>query len=248
MIQTALTPDYRFQSIWELGLILLCSLLLSGCSLLSSKTNADRMSSISGRTVAVSVPDNKLDLTTLRNSSRSDQTIMTLVTEPFYQQAFITNGNRSGSKLVVGDSSGSIVNNLVNYYKKEYQSIIAAQGRIDSIDPEYLAKTVQQADFVIDVRVNDLKLVGNPNNQQFYLQAAYQLVVVDRLQARYLIQDQCAFSEPANQQMIRHFSDKNGQAVEVFLRKYADDCLRYFAQGNFFPAQLMTLKGQRRGR
>ena len=241
MTLAALIFPCHFRRIWAPGLSLTCSLLLSSCALMSPKTNDDRMASIRGELMLVSIPEHKLDLTTLHNSARTERTIMALVGAPFYQQAFTTNGNRNGSKLVVNDPSGSIVNNLVNYYQKEYQSIVAAQGTIKNIDPEHLAKTVQQANFVIDVRISDLKLIGNPNNQQFHLQAAYQLVIVDRLQARYLIQDHCAFSEPANQQMIRHFSDKNGQAVEVFLRKYAEDCLRYFAQGTFFPAQLPTL-------
>jgi len=239
---SARTSPGHCQPSLVLGLSVLCSLLLSSCALLSPKTNDDRMASISGQALVVSVPASNLDLTRLQNSARSEQTIMALVTAPFYRQAFTTNGNRNGSKLVVDDPSRLIVNNLVDYYKKEYQSRIVAKGTINNIDPQHLAHAVQQGDFVIDVRVSDLALIGNADNQQFHLQASYQLVVVDRLQASYLIQDRCAFAEPGNQQMIRHFSDNNGQAVAEFLRKYAADCLRYFAQGTLFPAQLTTLK------
>jgi hypothetical protein len=218
-----------FKTVRTASVIVALATLVS-CASFSGKSNDDKLAKLAGETFVLSVAKTTLNLDLVTGEKKSDQSIFRLVSDQDAKLALTSNGNRKTGALKITDTSTSILNSLSVYFKKKYQLRFVAKGTINNIDPEYIARALKKGNYLIDIRVSELNLIANAQGK-FYLQSAYQFTVIDRKKGKLVIQDHCVFAEPQNAQSVRYFSDKQGQRIAEYLKKYANDCLRYFAQG-----------------
>jgi hypothetical protein len=206
------------------------SVLISGCALLPSKSNDDKLAKLSGQSFVISVAKPTLNLDLVLGKKSAEQSIYRLVSDEDYPLAFVSNGKRDTGPLAIEDPSNSILNGLNNYFQKKYQFRFVAKGTINNIDPAFIQKALKKGDYVVDVRVRDLRLTSNDQNK-FYLTAAYQFTVINRTAGKNVLQDVCYFSEPENAQDLRYFSNQQGIRLSQALKRHATECLQYFAKG-----------------
>lgn len=221
------------------SVILLIALLTSGCATLGGKNNDKTIAKLAGENFVISVPAMTANLDRITGEQRKDQSIYRLVDEKHYQLAYQSNGNRLTPAVQIDDPSSQILNSLNKYFGNRHQLRFIAKGTINNIDPDFIAKALKKGDYVIDVRLTELKLIPNKENL-FYPQGAFQFTIVDRAKAKNRVQDSCRFAEPENANTVRYYSASNAAQISAFLKRNAAHCLQYFAQGKPIPTGTIT--------
>lgn len=220
------------------GYLYACALMVlfqfSGCAVLAPKSNDQVLSKISGADVVISVPSTTIDLDRISPVVKKDQSVFRLVSENDYPAAVRSNGNKLSAPVTLADPSLSMTNALARYYQKTYQLRFVAKGTISNIDPIFIQQALTKGDFVLDVRLTELSLKADAN-QQFYPQGAFMLSIIDRKRGTNRLQDTCRFAAPQQADTMRTYTRNNGEKINAILKTYANHCLQYFAKGTPLP-------------